>query len=110
MAIAGDTRGLIKILDVEKDQELRMAALQSLAISGDEIGADYLVSLYPRGSRQEKTAVIESMMILDNVDGLISLLKQETDPELKREMLQMLTVMDSEQSDEYLFQLLENKG
>jgi len=29
---------------------------------------------------------------------------------LKREMLQMLTVMDSEVSDEYLFELLEKKG
>ena len=28
----------------------------------------------------------------------------------KREMLQMLTLMDSEASDKYLFEMLENKG
>ncbi len=110
LAIADDSEGLIKILKVEKDQELRMAAIRSLSINGDAAGADYLVTLYPNGSSEEKAAVIQSMMIMDNVDGLISLLKQETDPGLKREILQMLTVMDSEESDEYLFQLLENKG
>ena len=72
--------------------------------------ADYLVKLYPDGSREEKTAVIHSMMIMDNTEGLLSLLKQENDPELKREMLQMLTTMDSEETDEYLFELLEKNG
>ncbi len=110
LAIADDSEGLIKILKVEKDQELRMAAIRSLSINGDAAGADYLVSLYPKGSSEEKAAVIQSMMVMDNVNGLISLLKQETDPGLKREILQMLTVMGSEESDEYLFQLLENKG
>jgi len=41
---------------------------------------------------------------------LIGLLKTETDPELKREILQKLAMMDSEASDEYLFEMLENKG
>jgi restriction endonuclease Mrr len=68
------------------------------------------VKLYPDGSREEKTAVIHSMMIMENTEGLLSLLKQENDPELKREMLQMLTTMDSEETDEYLFELLEKNG
>ena len=50
------------------------------------------------------------MMIMDNTEGLIGLLKTETDPELKRELLQTLTLMDSDASDEYLFEMLENKG
>ena len=49
------------------------------------------------------------MMIMDNAKGLIDLMKTETNPELKREILQMLVVMDSEESDEYLFKMLENK-
>ena len=81
-----------------------------LAVSDDEDAARYLVELYPNGSRTEKQAVIQSMMIMDNVEGLISLMKTETDVKLKREMLQMLTIMDSEASDEYLFEMLEKKG
>jgi HEAT repeat protein len=110
MSIADDTDGLFKVLQTEQDEELRAAAIQALAISDDEAAADYLVTLYPNASREEKSALIESMIIMENAPGLISFLKQETDPELKREILQMLSVMDSEETDEYLFELLENKG
>ncbi|MFC1776894.1 hypothetical protein ACFL3I_06090 [Pseudomonadota bacterium] len=78
--------------------------------SDDDVASDYLISLYPDGTVDEKQAVIQSMMIMDHTEGLISLLKMETDPDRKREMLQMLTMMDSEQADEYLFELLEDKG
>jgi tetratricopeptide (TPR) repeat protein len=110
MAIGDDTAGIFRVLQLEEDSELRSAAIQSLAISDGEDVKDYLLELYPRASRDEKEAVIHSMMIMDDPDGLISLMKQEQDPELKREMMQMLATMDSEEADEYLFDMLENKG
>jgi len=110
LAIADDTEGLIKILQAEKDSTLRAAAIHSLSVNGDSAGADYLVSLYPNGTHTEKSAIIESMMVMDNAQGLIGLLKQENDPKLRREMVQMLSVMDTDESSEYLFELLENKG
>lgn len=110
MMIASDTDGLIKVLESEKNPELRASAMQMLAVSDDEDAARYLLKLYPGGSHEEKQAVIRSMMIMEDTEGLIGLLKTETDPELKRELLQTLTLMDSDASDEYLFEMLENKG
>ena len=110
MMIADDSAGLMEILQTEKDPELRAAAIQALAINGDDDAGKYLVGLYPQAPHDEKQAIIQSMMLLENPEGLISLLKNETDPELKREMLQMLTIMDSEEADKYLFELLEKKG
>ncbi|MGB7451140.1 MAG: HEAT repeat domain-containing protein [Lysobacterales bacterium] len=110
MMIADDIDGLEKVLQTETNEELRSQAIQMLAVSDDEDAARYLAGLYPNGSRSEKKAVIQSMMIMENVEGLISLMKTETDPELKREMLQMLTIMESEEADQYLFEMLENKG
>jgi tetratricopeptide (TPR) repeat protein len=109
MMIADDTDGLIAVLETETDPEVRAAAIHALAISDEEVAADYLISLYPKGSLDEKQAVIQSMMIMDHVEGLIELLKMESDPERKREMLQTLTMMDSEVADEYLFEMLEKK-
>jgi HEAT repeat protein len=109
MMIADDTDGLIKVLESEKDAELRAVAMEMLAVNGDKASAEYLVGLYPGGSQKEKAAIIQSMMIMDDAEGLIDLMKNETNPELKREILQMLVVMDSEESDEYLFKMLENK-
>ena len=51
MMIADDTEGLIEVLKTEKDPEMSAAAIQSLAVSDDDVAADYLVSLYPDGSR-----------------------------------------------------------
>ena len=110
MMIADDMDGLKRVLQSETDPALRAAAIHMLAVSDDENSAEYLVELYPQASREEKHAVIQSMMIMEDVEALISLLKAESDPELKREMLQVLTLMDSEESDEYLFEMLENKG
>jgi HEAT repeat protein len=110
MMIADDIDGLQKVLQSEKDEDLRAQAIQMLAVSGDDDAARYLVGLYPNASRTEKQAIIQSMMIMDDAEGLISLMKTETDPELKREMLELLTTMDSEESDRYLFEMLEKKG
>jgi hypothetical protein len=89
---------------------MRAQAIQMLAVTDDDAAAEYLVGLYPSASRTEKKAVIESMMIMENTQGLISLMQAETDPELKRQMLQMLTIMDSDEADRYLFEMLEKKG
>ena len=110
MMIADDINGLQKVLQSETDDELRAMAIQMLAVSDDEDAAEYLVGIYPGASHTEKQAVIQSMMIMDNAEGLIGLMRTETDANLKREMLQMLTIMDSDASNEYLFEMLENKG
>lgn len=110
MAIADDSAGLVRVLQSEQDEEMRLAAINYLAVADGEAAGQYLASLYSSGSREEKSAIIQAMMIMDDTEGLIELLKQENDPELKREMLQMLTLMDSEESNQYLFEMLEKDG
>ena len=52
--------------------------------------------------------MIDSMMIMDDAPALVELMRREEDPALRKDMLEMLTVMDSEEAEEYLFELLEN--
>jgi HEAT repeat protein len=110
MAIAGDTRSIRKALETEQNPEIKVAAIHAIAIGKDDDSAQFLAGLYSGGTPEEKSAVIQSMMILDNAGGLISLIRQENDPSLKREMMEMLSVMDSEEADEFLFEMLENRG
>jgi hypothetical protein len=107
LAIAGDASGIHGILQAERNPELRAAAIQALAISGDQVSSELLVSMYAGASREEKVAIGENMLILDDAEGLIGLLRQESDPELRRELLHLLAAMDSEAADDYLFELLE---
>ena len=108
MSIADDSSGLIKILESEQDADLRGTAVQMLAVNGSPEAAEYLVEMYPGASRDEKAEIIHSMLILDDTDALVELMKHEEDPQLKREMLQMLVMMGSEDVDDELFELLEN--
>ena len=65
--------------------------------------------MYPGATREEKEEIIHSMLILDDTDALVGLMKQEDDPVLKREMLQMLVMMGSEDVDDELLELLETE-
>jgi HEAT repeat protein len=107
MMIADNTDGLLQIVETEPEAELRTQAIRMLASTGDHEAGEALRKIYPRASREEKQAIIEAMLIMDDVEALTGLLEQEDDPELKRYMLQMLSAMDSEEADEYLFQALE---
>ena len=49
------------------------------------------------------------MIILDDAGALIGLLEQETDPQMRRAMIEVLSTMDSEEAENYLFSLLENQ-
>jgi HEAT repeat protein len=110
MAIVGDQEGVRRVLETEKDTELKVAAVHALAISGDESTAEILVAYYAGSTRPARTAIIESMMMLDDARGLISLLKLEDDPELRKQMMEVLSVMDSEEANDYMFELLESKS
>lgn len=110
MMVADDAEGLVEILKTETDPEMRAAAIQNLAVTDEKLASDFLVSLYADATVDEKQAVIQSMMIMDDAEALISLLKTETDPERQREILQMLSMMDSEAANKYLFEMLEKKG
>ena len=83
--------------------------MRSTAVNGSPAAGDYLVEMYPGATHDEKKEIIHSMLILDDTDALLGLMKQEEDPALKREMLQMLVMMGSEGIDEELFELLESE-
>lgn len=109
LSIADDSDALVQILETEQDPELRSTAVQMLAVNGSSEAGEYLVEMYPGATRDEKQEIIHSMLILDDSDALVGLMKQEEDPALKREMLQMLVMMGSENIDDELFELLENE-
>lgn len=103
------TRELQQILDAESDPAVRGAAIEGIAISGGADAGDALADLYANASSEEKAAVVKAMLILDDAPRLIGLLETETDPGLRRKIVETLAVMDSEQADDYLFEMLEDR-
>ena len=107
MMIADDIDGLMKVLDTETDPGLRTAAINNLAVTGEPAVSEHFVSHYGSASHDDKQAIIQAMLISDDAEGMLKLMEQEQDPGLRKQMVQMLALMDSEASEEYLFELLE---
>ena len=56
--------GLIKVVQTEQDPEMRASAIEMLAVTDERKAGQYLVSIYPDGSRDEKATIIQAMMIM----------------------------------------------
>ena len=110
MGMAGDSEGLLEVLKTETEPDLRIAAIHGLAMVHKPGVGQHLAELYPTASHPEKQAVIESMMMAGDAKGLIGLLEAETEPDLRREMIQGLSAMDSKEATEYMFKMLESKS
>jgi HEAT repeat protein len=105
IAIGDGIDELFEIASSEEDETLRVHAVEALGITGDS--GVRLAKLYAEvSSRKLQAAVIKALFMQDDAKQLIELLKQENDPGLKREMLQSLSIMGSEDSDEFFIEIL----
>ncbi len=105
--MAGDNEeGLRGILETENDPQLRAEAIRAMAVM-DVSADDELLRIYRSGTPEEKLVVVETWMIQESDDAVVSALEEETDPTFKRRLIEALVVMDSEKADEYLFEWLE---
>jgi len=108
-SITGRAGLLIDVARNETDPEIREQAIHGLAISDDRNAAGVLLEIYQTtSSRAVKESVLSALMVHDAADELIQIYRMETDPELKREAVQMLSHMDSNEVEELLIEILEN--
>jgi hypothetical protein len=66
------------------------------------------MSLYASETTIEgKKAVIEALFLSNNARALIDLSKKETNPQLRKEALRKLSIMNDDEALEYMLQILE---
>lgn len=111
LAIGDGATALFEVIESEDNQELLVAAVEKLGIMDMDETGEYLANIYQGTDNVEvRSAVLQAMMVQSNVKGLIALLKIETDPDLKREALRHISVMDSDEALEYFEAVLQQKG
>ena len=104
--IAGDVDHIYEIAKADKDPEMREDAIRKLGIMGKRT-APMLLAFYTNESSVDiKDAVIDALFVQSNARALIDLSKKETDKQLKREMLQKLSVMNNKEAIDYMLELL----
>ena len=96
-AIAGDIESLLALATDDSDPERQARALEGLAIAGGDEVNDDLVSIYRNSSSADvKDAALQAMLIAGHDEGVLELYRESQDPAEKRELLEVLVVMNSD--------------
>ena len=96
-AIAGDIESLLALATDGSDPERQARALEGLAIAGGDEVNDDLVSIYRNSSSADvKDAALQAMLIAGHDEGVLELYRESQDPAEKRELLEVLVVMNSD--------------
>jgi HEAT repeat protein len=105
--VAGDSTRLVELANSEANAELRLAAVRHLGTMGSQRTGPALVTLYERdGDTAVKRAVVNALFVQGNAESLVALARKESSPELKREMVQKLSLMKSKVATDYLLEIL----
>lgn len=108
MFLLGDPTRLLEILRTEKDPKLRASAIRSLGLMHSQQAGDGLVALYP--AEQDlavKKQIVEALWLQRNAKALVDIARKESNPEMKRDIVQKLTMMKSKDAADYLMELLK---
>ncbi len=107
--LSDDVDRLIDVAKTEADPRLRRAAIEKLGLSDGVRVEQAVTTLYMDETDDSvKRKLLEAMFLQDNVDGLIQIARTEKDPQLRRDAVEKLSIMDSEEATDFLLQLLED--
>lgn len=109
-AISGDAESLRQLALDNNDPEIQRQAIEGLGIVGDDDVGELLVSIY-RDSESEdvREAVIHGLMIADHDDALLELYRSAATSGEKRQILEMLVAMGSDEVWNLIDQALEDQ-
>jgi hypothetical protein len=107
MFVGGNATRLIELAKTEANPDLRRTAVRNLGLMRQSATAAALVEIYGTQKEAEvRTAVIQGLFVQNNAEALVGLARKETDPAMKRELVQKLSVMKSKVATDYLLELL----
>jgi tetratricopeptide (TPR) repeat protein len=106
--LAGDVERLTEVATSEPNRGLRVEAIRGLGIASGDAAAGTLKRIYEvENDRELRSAVLDALAIQGNARELIAIARNETDPELRRDVVRHLSMMGSEEATAYLLELLE---
>jgi hypothetical protein len=107
MLLCGCSHELAEIVQTEKDPRVLDKAINTLGLVGGEESLAALTRLY--GSQAEpasKKKVINALFLHGAGKEMVALARKETNPELKRALVQKMSLMSSPEITEYMMEVL----
>ena len=107
LMIANATDALMSVAKTEKDATLRDSAIRDLA-SNKAVPTDGLMELYGSSDAQAKRSIVDGLASRRDAKTLVDLVHRETDPTLKRAIVERLGGMhDNKEAMDYMMELLK---
>ncbi len=106
MFIGGNADRLLEIAKNEKEPKLRRAAIRSLGLMGARSGGS-LANLYTSETDPEiRKEILNALFLQQNAKALVEIARKETHPELKHEAVQKLSLIRSKETTDYMLEIL----
>jgi HEAT repeat protein len=98
---------LSEIAQSEQDPELRRKAIRNLGIAGGKSVAPALVSTYQKNTDVEtKRAAAQALFLANDAEDLVTLARAEKDLEMKKYLVQQLSLMHDPEATKYMLEIL----
>jgi HEAT repeat protein len=107
MGMAGDAEGLNEAAASEKDPRVRKQAIRDIGMFGGEGATKALLTIYNTNNDLETRKEVANALFLHGAGKeLVALARKETDPQMKRELIQKMSLMQSPEITEYMMEIL----
>jgi hypothetical protein len=105
---SGASDRVLEVAKTEKDPKVKRTAIQALGSMSATKTGDALVSLYASETDPAmKRNIIDGLQSQRNAKGIVDLARKESDPAMKREIVGRLSHMKSKEADDYMLELLK---
>ncbi len=98
---------LTEIAQSEQDADLRRKAIRNLGIAGGKSVTPALVATYEKTSDQDtKRAAAQALFLAGDAHDLVALARSEKDLEMKKYLVQQLSLMHDQEATQYMLEIL----
>ena len=105
--IGGNAQRMIDLAKNEQNPELRLTAVRNLGLMGAANTGDALGQIYATDKDPEvKKAVINALFLQGNATALVAMARKEPDVQLKKDIVQKLSMMKDKAATDYMLELL----
>ncbi|HET8888907.1 MAG TPA: outer membrane protein assembly factor BamD [Candidatus Angelobacter sp.] len=107
MMLCGCGHELAQIVETEKDPVVLDKAINTLGLVGGEESLAALTKLYnSQADVQMKKKVINALFLHGAGKEMVAMARKETNPELKRSLIQKMSLMSSPEISDYMMEIL----
>jgi HEAT repeat protein len=108
LMMSGDTARLLEIANGDPNMRLREQAVRQLGLMGRQRTGDALNQIYARQTeRAIKEAAIDALFVQQNAESLVVLARKESDRDLRRRIVEKLSLMRAPAARDYMLELLK---